>query len=82
MKYFLALFLLSNQVSAEVSRDVLIRGKVGSDFNERNVHVIDSFGQRFKLPRNVFPKGFVPVQGKSFAVEVDESLLDRIRIKD
>lgn len=79
MKYFI-LLLVSFELHSATSRDVFIRGKIGNVFDEKSVTVIDNYNQKYILPRSAFPKEFVPKQGKSFAIEVDESLLDDVKI--
>jgi hypothetical protein len=79
MKYILlALFSLS--AIAGTSRDVFIRGKIGSDFDEQKVKVIDSEGQSYYLARHLFPKEIVIKQGQSFAIEVNEKELDKVKL--
>lgn len=79
MKY-LILFLLSMNVFADASREVFIRGKVGNEFDEKKVKVIDSEGQVYFLSRHLFPKDFHVKQGAAFAIEVDEKELDKIKM--
>lgn len=79
MKYLL-LLLLSLSAYAETSRDVFIRGKIGNEFDDKKIKVIDSLGQSYFLPKNVFPKDFKFKQGESFAIEVHEKTLDKVKI--
>lgn len=79
MKY-LFLLLLSSMAFAEVSTDVLIRGKIGNDFNDKQVKVNDTLGQSYYLPRSSFPKDFKFKQGESFTIEVDEKVLDKVKM--
>jgi hypothetical protein len=79
MKYIL-LALLSLNAFADTSRDVFIRGKIGNEFDEKKVKVIDSEGQSYYLARKLFPKNMVIKQGQSFAIEVREKELNKIKI--
>ena len=79
MKYLL-ICLLSFSALADVSRDVFIRGKIGSEFDDKKVKVIDSEGQTYFLSRDLFPKSLLIKQGESFAIEVREKELDKIKI--
>ncbi len=79
MKY-LIFILISSMALAEVSHDVLIRGKIGNDFNEKQVKVHDTLGQSYYLPRSSFPKNFKFKQGESFSIEVHEKVLDKVKI--
>ena len=79
MKFLILLFM--NFASAETSQEVFIRGKIGNEFNQDKVKVIDSYGQVYLLPRRVFPQNFKFEQGKSFAIEVHEKELERIKIQ-
>jgi hypothetical protein len=75
------LFILLIQTSlASTSQEVLIRGKIGSNFDEKNVTVVDSLGQVYRLPRALFPASFRFKQGKSFSIEVHEDQLNHLKI--
>jgi predicted ThiF/HesA family dinucleotide-utilizing enzyme len=78
---FLFFFLSVSIAHAEISSDILIRGKIGSSFDENKVEVIDSFGQKYFLPRSAFPKDFVVREGTPFSVEVDEKEIENQKIK-
>lgn len=78
MKFIFFIFL-SISAFAEVSKEVLIQGKVGGYFTEKEVKVIDKFGQSMILPRSAFPKGFRPEQGADFTVEVDPALIKDLK---
>lgn len=77
---FLVLLFLSLSVYAETSRDVFIRGKIGNEFDDKKIKVIDSLGQSYFLPKSAFPKDFKFKQGVSFAIEVHEKTLDKVKI--
>jgi hypothetical protein len=77
---FLILILISTQIFADASKDVFIRGKIGTEFDEKKVKVIDTEGQIYFLPRILFPKDLVIKQGQSFAIEVDEKELNSIKL--
>lgn len=77
---FLLLAFLSVAAFAETSRDVFIRGKIGNEFNDKEVKVLDSLGQTYYLPKSAFPKDFKFKQGQSFAIEVHEKTLNKIKI--
>lgn len=79
MKTLLALLMFSSAF-ADASRDVFIRGKIGNEFNDEKVKVIDSLGQTYFLARKLFPADFKFKQGESFAIEVHEKELDTIKI--
>jgi hypothetical protein len=79
MNYVLVV-LFSFLAAADASRDVFIRGKIGNEFSDSKVKVIDSENQIYFLPRAVFPKDFVIKQGKSFAIEVPEKALNKLKI--
>ena len=64
---------------ASTSRDVFIRGKIGNEFDEKKVKVIDSEGQIYFLARHLFPKDKPLKQGQSFAIEVHEKELNKIK---
>lgn len=75
----LLLLLLSLSAFASTSRDVFIRGKIGNEFNDKKVKVIDSEGQIYFLSRHLFPKDLTIKQGQKFAIEVHEKELDKIK---
>jgi hypothetical protein len=79
MKYLL-IMLISISAYAATSRDVFIRGKIGNEFDEKKVKVIDSEGQTYFLARHLFPKELTIKQGQSFAIEVHEKELDKVKI--
>lgn len=79
MKY-LIIALLSLSAFADASRDVLIRGKIGNEFDEQKVKVIDSEGQTYYLARHLFPKEVVIKQGQSFSFEVHEKELNKVKL--
>lgn len=76
----LVLIFLSFSALAEVSREVFIRGKIGNQFDEKKVKVIDSEGQTYFLARHLFPKNVVIKQGQPFAIEVNEKELDKVKL--
>jgi hypothetical protein len=75
------LFLLMSSAFAATSDEVLIRGKIGSAFDETSVSVIDSFGQSYKIPRKNFPASYKFVQGKAFAIEMSEKEISKLKVK-
>lgn len=79
MKYLL-IFLISFSALADASRDVFIRGKIGNEFDDKKVKVIDSEGQVYFLSRHLFPKDLTIKQGQSFAIEVHEKELNKIKM--
>jgi len=79
MKYLLFI-LLSMNAFADTSRDVFIRGKIGNEFDENKVKVIDSEGQTYFLARHLFPKDLTIKQGQTFAIEVHEKELNKVKI--
>ncbi|MFA7612791.1 MAG: hypothetical protein WCY48_01055 [Candidatus Caldatribacteriota bacterium] len=82
-KLLVTLFILSSfSVMAGVDPEVFIRGEVSGSFNEKEVRVIDSFGQKYYLPRSVFPEGFKIKQGAKFAINVPDKVVQKIKILD
>ncbi len=79
MKYLL-IFLISFSAFAGASRDVFIRGKIGNEFDDKKVKVIDSEGQTYFLSRHLFPKDLTIKQGQSFAIEVHEKELNKVKM--
>lgn len=79
MKYLIIAFL-SLSAFADTSRDVFIRGKIGNEFDDQKVKVIDSEGQTYYLARHLFPKEVVIKQGQSFAIEVHEKELNKVKL--
>jgi hypothetical protein len=79
MKYLLLAFLSLNAF-ADTSRDVFIRGKIGNEFDDSRVKVIDTEGQSYYLSRHLFPKELVIKQGQTFAIEVHEKELDKVKL--
>lgn len=76
----LLLILLVSVAFADVTGDVLIKGRIGSTFDEKQVKVIDSEGQSYFLPRKVFPKDFIFREGSPFTIEVDEAHLKNLKL--
>lgn len=66
---------------AGVDSNVIIRGRIGSSFDEEKVKVVDNKGQTFFLPRRVFPKDFVFKQGADFYLDLPAAELNDIKIK-
>ncbi len=79
MKYLL-IALISMSAMADASRDVFIRGKIGNEFDDKKVKVIDSEGQIYFLSRHVFPKDLTIKQGQSFAIEVHEKEINKVKM--
>ncbi len=79
MKYLL-IMLLSVSAFADTSRDVFIRGKIGNQFDDQKVKIIDSEGQTYFLARHLFPKDLTIKQGQSFAIEVHEKELNNVKL--
>ncbi len=81
MKMSLFVVLISMASSfAGVGEEVFIRGKIGGDFDDKKVKVIDSFNQSFYLEKKYFPKDFTFKQGESFAIEVPESAIKDVKV--
>ncbi len=74
-------FILASFAMAGISSDVIIKGKIGATFDESRVEVIDSFGQKYFLPRSAFSKDFLVREGTPFSVEVDEKEIESQNIK-
>lgn len=77
----LIMALLSFAAFAEVSKEVLLRGKVSGYFTDKEVKVVDNLGQTMMLPRSAFPKDFKLEQGKDFSIEIDPSLIRDLKVK-
>ncbi len=78
MKIFI-LLLLSISAFAEVSKEVLIQGKIGGYFTDKEVKIIDKFGQTMIVPRSAFPKDFRIEQGKEFSFELNPSEIKQFK---
>lgn len=75
------LFLITSGLAfAEVSKEVIIRGKVGSTFDDKQVKVEDSLGQIYMLPRRLFPKDKKIKQGDPVYLEIDEKEVEAIKL--
>lgn len=80
---FIALLMFSSfSLMAGVDPQVFIRGEVSGSFNEKEVRVTDSFGQKYYLPRSVFPSDFKIKQGAKFAINVPDKVIQKIKILD
>jgi len=81
MKNLIFIFVVfSSSLFAGVGEEVFIRGKIGGDFDEKKVKVIDSFNQSYYLEKKYFPKDFNFKQGESFSIEVPEDAVKEIKI--
>lgn len=69
------LIFFSFNLLAEVSNEVLIRGKVHNIFDEQTVHIIDEFGEIVIIPREHLPKDLKIKQGTPISIEINQSLL-------
>ncbi len=76
----LLLFLISLSAFADTSREVFIRGKIANEFDDKKVKVIDSEGQTYFLARHLFPKDVQIKQGQTFAIEVHEKELNKLKL--
>lgn len=81
MKLLLAALLLSAGAMAETGTELLIKGKIGNDFNAERVLINDSLGQTYYLKAKYFPKGFEFKQGKEFVLEVPEEAMEDVKLK-
>lgn len=82
-KIFITVLMISSfSLMAGVDPEVFIRGEVSGSFNEKEVRVVDSFGQKYYLPRNVFPEDFKIKQGAKFAINVSDKVVQKIKILD
>jgi hypothetical protein len=79
MKYFLFSLFCFPALSA-VGTDVLIQGKILSEFDENKVKIQDSQKQIYFLPRRLFPKDVLIKQGTEFSFEVHEKEIDKVKI--
>ena len=80
MKFLLLLFIISQSAFAETDSKVMIRGKIGKAFDEKQVLIKDSLGQSYYLPRHVFPEKFVFKQDADFNIEVPEKEVAKIKV--
>ncbi|HXH74211.1 MAG TPA: hypothetical protein VNJ08_04555 [Bacteriovoracaceae bacterium] len=78
--YLAALLIFTMNAFASLGEDVFIRGKIGNDFNDKQVKIIDSLGQSYYLPSHVFPKNFKFKQGQPFAIDVPGNHLQDVKI--
>lgn len=76
----LFVLLFSLGALADTSREVFIRGKISNEFDDKKVKVIDSEGQTYFLARHLFPKEVPIKQGQSFAIEVHEKELNKLKL--
>lgn len=74
------LAFLSLSAFAGVSEEVLIRGKIGNDFDDKKVKVVDTLGQTYYLSKSLFPSDFKFKQGETFAIEVHEKELSNVKV--
>lgn len=81
MKLLLAGLLLMSGAMAETDDVLLIKGKIGNDFNNERVLIKDSLGQTFYLKAKYFPQGFEFKQGKEFVIEVPEEAMADVKLK-
>ena len=74
---FLSVFmiLISFNLLAEVAKEVFIRGKVHTQFDDKTVHVIDEFNEIIIIPRDQLPKDLIMQQGTPVNLEIDPDLL-------
>lgn len=79
MKFLFSL-LIAMTAHAEVSKEVIIRGKIGNAFDDKEVKIIDSMGQIYMVPRKLFPKDKVIKTGEAFYLEVDEKELQGLKL--
>jgi hypothetical protein len=77
---WIALALLTSVVFADVAEEVMIKGKIGNDFNTEKVKITDSLGQTYYLKTKYFPQGFQFKQGKEFNIEVPEEAIANVKI--
>lgn len=80
MKTVITFCLLIQVAWASLSREVYIRGKIGNEFDDQRVKITDQLGQTYYLSRHLFPKDFKFKQGETFAIEVDEKELEKIKV--
>ena len=78
MKYFLLTFFCLAQVQAYVGGEILVRGKISNSFDDQKVQVVDSLGQKYYLPRKVFPQHVLIKQGASFSIEVGDDVMQKV----
>jgi hypothetical protein len=77
---WIALFMISSVAFGDVAEEVIIKGKIGSDFNTEKVKITDSLGQTYYLKAKYFPSGFQFKQGKEFTIEVPEEAVSNVKI--
>lgn len=66
---------------AGVDSNVVIRGRIGSSFDDQKVKVQDDKGQSYYLPRRLFPKDFEFKQGADFYLDIPAKEMEGIKIK-
>ncbi len=79
-KLFFLLFLFSANSWSGVSSEIFIQGKIGNEFDDQKVKIIDSLNQTYFLEKKYFPKDFTFKQGESFSIEIPEEALDNIKL--
>ncbi len=80
MNIIFSLIFMTTISFADVSGEVLIRGKISNEFDDKQVKIIDSDNQIFYLPRAAFPKDFEVKQGKTFTLEVADEHLAQVKL--
>ncbi len=80
MNALLLILMFSLNAFAELDKNVLVRGKIGSSFDNSKVLIKDSLGQKYFLPRHVFPAKFEFKQGKDFTLEIPEAEVSKIKL--
>jgi hypothetical protein len=72
--------LISSIAYAGIAEEVIIKGKIGNEFNPEKVKITDSLGQSYYLKTKYFPEGFQFKQGKEFTIEVPEEAMADVKI--
>lgn len=73
----ISLALFTQVAFAALDENVFIQGKISNAFDDNKVKVSDSHGQKFWLPKSVFPKKFKFREGAVFNIEVPEEVMDK-----
>lgn len=77
-KIIIGFLLFTTTAFAALDENIFIQGKIGNEAEHTRVKVIDSHGQKYWLPKSVFPKKFKFAEGAMFNIEVPEAVIDDV----
>jgi hypothetical protein len=76
----IALALITSVAFANVAEEVMIKVRIGNDFNTEKVKITDSLGKTYYLKTKYFPSSFQFKQRKEFTIEVPEEGIANLKI--